>query len=140
MNLHLFDRVCWAHDNLAPVQTDLVIVWEDPREPETPARVTVPAPEWLAMALHGGLLPPVEQYHHEPRDENGTFVGSPEYWRAYVPLPAMTEEEALEYLLMKDVPRHVWDTPPESNRQHFVICHRARLPQSRRFRNSWRLA
>ena len=34
----------------------------------------------------------------------------------------MTEEEAIEYLVMKDIPRRVWDTPPGSNIQNSVIC------------------
>ena len=28
------------------------------------------------------------------------------------PVPAMTEEEALEYLFQKDIPRRVWDPRP----------------------------
>ena len=82
---HLSDRVAWAHEHLTPVQTPYVIVWEDPDEPDAPAKVTVPAPEWLAMAMYGGLLPPVHRYHNEARDEDGVFVGPKDYWCAYSP-------------------------------------------------------
>jgi hypothetical protein len=136
---HLWDRVAWAHEHLTPVQTDLVIVWEDPDAPDSPACVTVPAPEWLAMAMYGGLLPPVEHYHDERRDPDGTFVGPKDHWSAYTPLGALTEEEALEYIVMKDIPRRVWDPPEGSNARHFVICRREQLPATRRWRNAWTL-
>ena len=66
---HLWNRLHWAKDNLDGVQTDYRIVWEDPEEPDAPAKVTVPDPNWLACALQGGILPPVEVYWALAEDE-----------------------------------------------------------------------
>lgn len=139
---HLFDHICWASENLQRVETSLVVVYEDPEEPDAPAKVLVPAPEWMAMALHGGLLPPVDHYHLEQRDSDGTFTGPKTYWttEGFDPVGPMTEEQAVEYLIQKDIPRRVWDPPEGSNVQHFVICRREQLPQTRRWRNAWQIA
>ena len=133
---HLFDRICWASENLERFETEYVVVYED-GDDDGRARVLVPAPEWMAMALHGGLLPPVEHYHREPRDDAGNFVGPRDYWSGYEPIGPLTEEEAIGYLVKKDVPRHVWQ---EGSNHRFVICRRSQLPQSRLFRNAWRVA
>jgi hypothetical protein len=131
---HLFDRICWASENLARAETDLVVVYEDG---DGCARIIVPAPEWMAMALHGGLLPPVEHYHREPRDAGGNFIGPRDYWSAYEPIGPLSEEQAIEYLIRKDIPRHVWG--PGSNLP-MKICRRDQLPQTRLWRNAWKVA
>lgn len=53
--------------------------------------------------------------------------------------PAMTEEQAIEYLLMKDVPQHVWVGDDGSNSRKIVICNVDQIPTDRSFRNSWSL-
>ena len=54
---------------------------------------------------------------------------------------AMTEEQAIEYLVMKDIPARVWDTGDERlNKPRFVICTKAQLPQERTWRNSWKIS
>ena len=133
---HLFDRICWASENLARVESQYVVVYEDGNDAGR-ARILVPAPEWLAMALHGGLLPPVEHYHREQRDLVGNFIGPRDYWSSYTPLGPLTEEQAIEYLILKDVPRHVWQ---DGSNHPLKICRRSQLPTSRRFRNAWRVA
>ena len=57
---HLWDRLCWAKEKLEGKQSDYRVVWEDPDAPEECAKVTVPDPNWMACALQGGILPPVE--------------------------------------------------------------------------------
>ena len=47
------------------------------------------------------------------------------------------EEEAIEYLIMKDIPRRVWGK--EHNRQMFRIVKKDQIPSDRSFRNAWRL-
>ncbi len=133
---HLFDRICWAHENLERVETQYVVAYED-GEPDAPAKILVPAPEWMAMALHGGLLPPVGHYHREPRDVDGNFIGPADYWSAYEPIGPLTEEQAIEYLIQKDIPRHVW---AEGSNHPMVICTRSQFPKNRTFRNAWRVA
>jgi hypothetical protein len=130
---HLFDRISWASENLARVETDLIVVYEDG---EGPAKVLIPAPEWMAMAFHGGLLPPVSHYHNEMRDNDGTFAGPKDYWSAYEAIGPLSEEQAIEYLIQKDIPRHVW---AEGSNHPMVICRRSQMPTTRCFRNAWRV-
>ena len=48
---HLWDRLCWAKENLEGKQSDYRIVWEDPDAPEECSKVTVPDPNWMACAF-----------------------------------------------------------------------------------------
>jgi hypothetical protein len=65
----LWNRLGWAKENLEPIQTEYCVVWEDPEEPDEPAKVTHPDPNWMACARHGGILPPVESYWELKKDE-----------------------------------------------------------------------
>ena len=56
------------------------------------------------------------------------------------PMEAMTEEQAIEYLIQKDVPEHVWKNWNECNRPKMVICRKNQLPATREWRNSWRIS
>ena len=53
---------------------------------------------------------------------------------------AMTEEEAIEYLIMKDIPEHVWRDWDKSNKPRLVICKKSQLPASREWRNAWQIS
>ena len=66
---HLWDRLCWAKEKLEPYRTEYCVVWEDPETPDEPAKVTHPDPNWMACALQGGILPPVEVYWELAKDE-----------------------------------------------------------------------
>ena len=150
MTAHLFDRVVWASQNLKPVQPRYAILWEDPDEPDAPVKVTVAAPEWLAMALHGDLLPPIEAYLADQAKvdayvaEHGSHEGFS--WdqvggaaHPYAdPTGPMTEEQAMEYLIQKDIPRRVWDRPG-SNRSLVAIVRRDTIPTDQTHRDAWRL-
>ena len=52
----------------------------------------------------------------------------------------MTEEEAIEYLIMKDVPARVWHPDYKYNRQMFRIVKRNDMPKDQTYRDCWRLA
>ena len=56
------------------------------------------------------------------------------------PVGPMTEEEAIEYLIKKDVPQSVWQTWDEGNRPKMVICSKEQLPSTREWRNAWRIS
>ena len=106
----LWDRLCWAKENLEGKQSDYRIVWEDPDTDEC-AKITVPDPNWMACALQGGILPPVEVYWALQEDE--AKPDFKKHTRGYLlhntkPVEAMTEEQAIEYLIMKDIPQRVW--------------------------------
>jgi len=137
--MKLIDRLASAKGTLENVEPTYCIAWEDPDTPDDPVKITVPAPEWLACALEGGILPPVEVYH---AIEDTLVDGKvdPEVGKRLheAPrMPPMTEEQAMEYLLMKDVPRRVWQQ--QRNRQMFYIVPRHMIPTDRSFRGAWRL-
>ena len=138
---HLFDRLCWAKENLDGVQSDYRVVYED--SIDECAKILVPDPNWMACALQGGILPPVWVYHELAKDE--AQPDFKKHTRGYLlhetqPIEAMTEEEAIEYLIMKDVPQSVWQTWDEGNRPKMVICKKEQLPQTRTWRNAWRIS
>jgi hypothetical protein len=138
---HLWDRLCWAKENLEPHQSDYRVVYED--SIDECAKILVPDPNWMACALQGGILPPVWVYHELAKDE--AQPDFKKHTRGYLlhetePMPAMTEEEAIEYLIMKDIPQSVWTTWDEGNRPKMVICTKEQLPATREWRNAWRIS
>ena len=44
-----------------------------------------------------------------------------------------------EYLIMKDIPEHVWRDYETANKPRLVICRKDQLPQKRTWRNAWRI-
>jgi len=117
------------------------IMWEDPADPDAPMKVTKPSPTWLAMAMHGDILPPVEVYHALAEDE--AQPGFKRHTRGHLlhdtqPVPAMTEQEAMEYLVKKDIPARVW-RDYKGNRQILKIVPVHMIPTNREFRNSWKI-
>ena len=138
---HLFDRLCWAKENLDGVQSDYRVVFED--SVDDCAKILVPDPNWMACALQGGILPPVWVYHELAKDE--AQPDFKKHTRGYLlhntePVEAMTEEEAIEYLILKDCPDSVWKTYNEGNRLKMVICRKEQLPQTREWRNAWKIS
>ena len=161
--MKLLDRLYLASENLEPVQTDYRIVYEDPAFPDEVAKVVVASGEWMACALAGGILPPIESYHNmtlklvtnegetitcnyleaQKHRLEKTIIGETvlsDPCDTDEPMGPMTEEEAIEYLLMKDVPARVWSSEYKYNRQMFKICKVNQLPKTRDYRNAWRLA
>lgn len=131
---HLWGRLAEAKSRLAPVQSQYRVLFEDPTQPDAPASVLVPDPNWMAAALAGNILPPIDTYLRD-RDVPD---GQPKEHPYAKPLGPMTEEEAIEYLIMKDIPRHIWSQ--EYNRPMFKVVKTEDVPSDRQFRNAWRLA
>ena len=127
------------------------IVYEDPAFPDEPVKVVAPSPNWLEDAM-AGLLPPVWVHLQLKEDEElaiaegrgSTFRHDEEKWMLQFTAPRigpLTEEQAMEYLLMKDVPRRVWeDYQDGANYTRFKIVTKEQVPADRTFRNAWRLA
>ena len=131
---HLWDRLAEAKSRLKPVQSKYRVVFEDPSMPDETAKVLVPDPNWMAAALEGNILPPIDTYQRDRDVADGQHKEHP-----YAePIGPMTEEEAIEYLIMKDIPRHIWSV--EYNRPMFKIVKTADVPSDRQFRNAWRIA
>ena len=97
----------------------------------------------MTCALQGGILPPVSSYWELKKDENTPgferHTRGPELLHNMKPIDAMTEEEAIEYLIMKDIPEHVWRDYETANKPRLVICRKDQLPQKRTWRNAWRI-
>ena len=140
---HLWNRLGWAKENLEMYRSEYCVVWEDPNEPDEPAKVTHPDPNWMACALQGGILPPVSSYWELKKDENTPgfekHTRGPELLHNMKPIDAMTEEQAIEYLIQKDIPMHVWQDSDKSNKPRMVICKKSQLPSTRSWRNSWKI-
>jgi hypothetical protein len=131
---HLWDRLAEAKARLTPVQSQYRVLFENPADPEAPASVLCPDPHWMAAALEGGVLPPVDTYL---RDQ-GVADGEPKEHPYAEPIGAMTEEEAIEYLVMKDIPPQIW-RDYKGNRCIMKIVPVEMIPSDRSFRNAWKI-
>lgn len=128
--------------------TDYRVIFEDPDFPEEPAKVLVPSANWVQTAMDGDL-PPIWVYWQLQDDEqkaidegrHDNFTHDPEKYALQFNAPRigpLTEEEAIEYLIMKDIPRRVWGR--QHNKPMFKIVNKADIPSDRLFRDAWRLA
>tara|TARA_R100001377_G_scaffold22923_3_gene12342 strand:- start:1026 stop:1457 length:432 start_codon:yes stop_codon:yes gene_type:complete len=131
---HLWDRLAEAKSRLEPVQSKYRVLFENPAEPEAPASVLCPDPNWMAAALAGGVLPHIDTYQ---RDRN-VADGQPKEHPYSEPLGPMTEEEAIEYLVMKDIGPEVW-RDYKGNRCIMKIVPVNLIPSDRSFRNAWKI-
>jgi hypothetical protein len=134
-----FKQVC-LDNNVDLEQSPYAIMWEDPEDLDGTMKVTTPSPTWWAMALHGNILPPVEVYWELKHDESQP--GFKQHTRGHLlhetePMPPMTEEEAIGYLIMKDLPPSVWNY--KGNRTIMKIVPRELIPSDRSFRNAWKI-
>jgi len=138
--VHLLDRLSWAKENLEPVQSDYRVVYEDSLD--ECAKILVPDPHFMAACMNGGIIPKIENYWALAEDEaKPDFV---KHTRGYLlhetePMGAMTEEEAIEYLILKDCPSDVVANFDSGNRRTLVICKKEQLPSHRVWRNAWRI-
>lgn len=167
---NLWDRLAQAKQRLAPVQSKYRVLFEDPSEPDAPAKVLVPDPNWMAAALMGGVLPPIEAYYaakfrvlikmadgakiqgivggknvadmlHELQKRGGEMLGQwlvdypPAYFDSIGP---MTEDQAIEYLIQKDIPPRVW-RDYRGNRRIMAIVPVEAVLEDRTHRNAWEL-
>jgi hypothetical protein len=131
---HLWDRLAEAKSRLAPVQSKYRVLFEDPATPDEPAKVLVPDPNWMAAALAGNVLPPIDTYQRDRLVPDG----EPKEHPYAEPIGAMTEEEAIEYLVQKDIDPAVW-RDYQGNRTIMKIVPVEMIPTDRSFRNAWRI-
>ena len=131
---HLWDRLAEAKSRLKPVQSKYRVVFEDPADPEAPAKVLCPDPNWMAAALEGNILPPVGTYCRDRLVPDG----QPKEHPYAEPIGPMPEEEAIEYLIMKDICPSVW-RDYKGNRTVMRIVPVELVPSDRSFRNAWKI-
>ena len=134
MTKHLWERLLEAKSRLKPVQSKYRVVFEDPATPDEPAKVLVPDPNWMAAALEGNILPPIDTYQRD-RDVPD---GQPKEHPYAKPIGPMTEEEAVCYLIQKDICPSIW-RDYKGNRTILKIVPVELLPSDRSFRNAWRI-
>lgn len=134
MTEHLWLRLSKAKQTLKPFQSKLRVIFEDPDNQDASACILVPDPNWMACALEGDILPPIEAYLLDKDKADGEQKLHP-----YVePIGPMTEEQAIEYLIMKDVPRRVW-RDYKGNRCILKIVPVEAIPVDREYRNAWQI-
>jgi len=151
---HLFERLMAAAEVLEPVQSQYRVLFELP-DNDGPAGILIPDPNWMAAAMAGGVLPPINTYLSDlsrmyawlaaqPDDEermkfSWDKIGGATHPYAE-PIGPMTEEQAIEYLIQKDLPLSVWADHEKANRPRFKIIRTEMVPTDRNFRNAWRIA
>ena len=131
---HLWDRLAEAKSRLKPVQSKYRVVFEDPATPDEAAKVLCPDPNWMACALEGNILPPIDTYQRDRLVPDGQQKEHP-YAK---PIGPMTEEEAIEYLIMKDIDPSIW-RDYNGNRTIMKIVPVELVPSNRSFRNAWKI-
>lgn len=134
MTQHLWERLLEAKSRLEPVQSKYRVLFEDPATPDEPAKVLVPDPNWMACALEGDILPPIETYQRDRLVPDG----EPKEHPYAEPIGPMTEEEAIEYLIMKDIDPSIW-RDYKGNRVIMKIVPVELIPSDRSFRNAWKV-
>jgi len=138
--MRLIERIVEANQRLEPFQTQYAVVYED--VDMNCCAVMHPDPNAMAALIDGGVFPPVWVYWELAKDE-----AQPDFkrhTRGYLlhdtPREGpKTEQEALLYLIMKDVPEHIWRNYETSNSVHLKIIRREQQP-NKEFRNAWRIA
>ena len=138
--MHMIDHIKEARQQLEPYQTKYAVAYED--VDMDCCAIMHPDPNAMAALMAGGVFPPVWVYWELAKDE-----AQPDFKRHHrmhllhdTPREGpKTEEEALLYLIMKDVPQHIWRNYETSNSVHLKIIRREQQPD-REFRNAWRVA
>ncbi len=123
------------------------VIFDDPDNLDLPSQILVPSPNWLRKAMSGNL-PPIWVYWQLQDDEkcaveqgtHETYKHDPQkhalQWTA-PRIGPLTEEEAMEYLCLKDLPRRCW--AEKHNRPMFKIVLADQVPTDRRLRNAWEI-
>ena len=167
---HFATNLSAARRRLNSVEPKFRVVFNDPSDIDAPPKVLIADPNWLAAAIDGGVLPPIEAYHaakfrvlmqmpdgqklqgivggdkvadmlHELQKRGGKMLGQwvVNYPPAYAePIGPMPEEQAIEYLIQKDIPPRVW-RDYRGNRRIMAIVPAEAVPADRTHRNAWSL-
>ena len=145
--MHLFNRMEEAKRNLTPFYSDYRVVFD--ADIDGISSIMVPDPNWMAMALEGGYVPKIEAYISDQKRMKDWMLANPQVpfsWSkvggALHPYAdtadAMTEEDAIEYLIQKDVPNYE-KLVAKDNSLKLVICKKDQLPDTRKWRGAWQI-
>lgn len=122
------ERLSTSRKQLTPRQPNFCVAWEDPSEIESPIKISYPAPEWLAAAMAGRILPCIESIIHDKITGEKTAHSS-------LAAGPMTEEEAMEYFSIFVLPLSVLHH--KGNKPSFIFMRCSDIPKDRTFRNAW---
>lgn len=117
-----------------PFQSEYIIVIEDPRYPEDSSTILIPDPFFIAGLMAGGIYPSIDVYL---RDRERPQEGAYEHVYAE-PAGPMTEKQAIEYVIMKDVDPYIW-RDYKGNRKILQIVRRQDLPDDIAFVDAWKI-
>ena len=135
------DRVAHAKTQLKPFKTQYAVVYDD--IDMKCCGVMYPDPHAMAALMAGGVFPPIEVFWKLASDAAQPNFKKHTRLHLLDDAPkeaAKTEAEAVEFLIMKDVPMHIWQNYKASNSVNMVICRKEQLPQTREWRNAWRIS
>lgn len=130
------------------IEPKYIVVFDDPDNLDEPSKILNPTPEFILSAMSGKLKPiwvhwllqDTEKKFYEKHPIGTPFTHDPEMHRLLETtrnLHPLSEEKAMEYLCMKDLPRKCWSQV--HNRPMFKIVLKKYLPKSRIFRNAWEM-
>jgi len=159
---NLLGRVGWAKEHLDPVDPKWCALWEDPYSEKEGLHITYPSKHAISALMRGYIINPLDSHWstmHLLVDTHGNKAVVPnidyektkytmsklvmdmviDYRRSHNEVAEpMTFEEAHEYCFKRSIPNYCWST--RRNRPTFAVITPDKLPPTRTFRNSWRLA
>ena len=144
---------------IALQSVDHCVPYTDPYDLEAPTKVLHPSPRCVSELMAGGIHPPIEAIHNQRLVLTCENCGEIECRVVEAPAirakhkikneividnsaahltvaPPMSYEEAIEWIIKKDIPFDVWGKP--HNQPQFVILERTAMP-SREYRNTWKM-
>lgn len=139
----LIDRIDWARSNLKPHETEYCVVYEGV-DMEC-VSVMHPDPHCMSMLMHGHLMPPAWVKLQLKEDEQRPDFTCHSDFNGHLlhetkPMPPLTEEQAIEWLVQVDVPRDIWENWDSGNKPKMVICRKDQLPAKRDWRGAWTIS
>ena len=123
---HPHDRLLAASGRVRPFNSKYRVVYENPSNGAM--HILIPSPQWMGAAMAGDIIDTIEV--HLMQDVGVST--------SVKPCPKLTEEQAVEYLLVKDVlAKHpeLLDTRL-SNRLKYRIVTNDSLPTNRDYRDA----
>jgi hypothetical protein len=123
------------------------IIYDDPDNLDEATKILIPSDRWMRQAMAGDL-PPISVFWELQDDEekaiaegrHDEFTHDPvKYARQWTAprIGPLTEEQAIQYLCMKDLPRRCW--AEVHNRPMFKIVTVDQIPTDRTFRSAWEM-
>lgn len=160
---HYWCRIAKSRDEIKLFEVEHCIPWADQYDLDAPVRVTHPSPRCVAELMAGGIHPPIEALNSQQLlfvldDGSSEVVGrldAPRYRaqhgdrikheivvensRAHQEVMGpLTYEQAIEWIILKDIPMDVWGR--QHNSPQYCIVIRDALPKDRTNRNHWKLS